>query len=86
MTATLVFCVGRCRSSLFSDGLGQGAEQLLVKSIMDGFASIAFAASLGIGVMAAAIRWPSGPAHLLGFALGASCLLGRWTPSAPPVV
>jgi uncharacterized membrane protein YqgA involved in biofilm formation len=38
-----------------SDGLGQGANTLVVKSILDGFASIAFAASLGWGVAASAI-------------------------------
>jgi uncharacterized membrane protein YqgA involved in biofilm formation len=38
-----------------SDGLGQGSNTLVVKSILDGFASIAFAASLGWGVAASAI-------------------------------
>ena len=38
-----------------SDGLGQGIEQLALKSTLDGFASLAFAASLGWGVAAAAI-------------------------------
>jgi uncharacterized membrane protein YqgA involved in biofilm formation len=38
-----------------SDGLGSGADTLVVKSILDGFASIAFAASLGWGVGASAI-------------------------------
>lgn len=73
VTATLVFCVGPLSIlGSLSDGLGQGAEQLLVKSIMDGFASIAFAASLGIGVMAAAIPLAlyQGLLTLLGFALG----------------
>src|SRR5690606_10009236 len=36
------------------DGLGNGAQQLILKSVLDGFASIAFAASLSIGVMASA--------------------------------
>ncbi len=32
-------------------GLDSGFEQLAIKSVLDGFASMAFAASLGIGVM-----------------------------------
>jgi len=35
--------------------LGQGIEQLATKSILDGFASLAFAASLGWGVALSAI-------------------------------
>jgi uncharacterized membrane protein YqgA involved in biofilm formation len=38
-----------------SDGLGNGNELLILKSIMDGFAAIAFAAALGWGVAASAI-------------------------------
>jgi len=37
-----------------SDGLGRGIDQLALKSVLDGFASIAFAASLGVGVMLSA--------------------------------
>ena len=56
VTASLVFCVGPLTIlGALSDGLGLGAEQLLLKAALDGFASIAFAASLGIGVMAAAL-------------------------------
>ena len=33
-----------------SDGMGSGIDQLVLKSTLDGFTSIAFAASLGIGV------------------------------------
>lgn len=54
--ATLVFCVGPLAIlGSLADGLGQGPQQLLVKSIMDGFASIAFAASFGVGVLASII-------------------------------
>lgn len=38
-----------------SDGLGQGSQTLIIKSILDGFGAIAFASSLGWGVGAAAI-------------------------------
>ncbi|WP_370619310.1 DUF554 domain-containing protein [Mumia sp. Pv 4-285] len=56
VTASLVFCVGPLAIlGSITDGLGGGAEQLLLKSALDGFAAIAFAASLGVGVMASAI-------------------------------
>lgn len=73
VTSTLVFCVGPLSIlGSLSDGLGQGAEQLLVKSVMDGFAAIAFASVFGIGVMAAAIPLAvyQGLITLLGFGLG----------------
>ncbi len=73
VTATLVFCVGPLAIlGALSDGLGQGAEQLLVKSMMDGFAAIAFASSLGIGVMASVLPLAvyQGVLTLLGFSLG----------------
>lgn len=55
VTATLLFCVGPLAIlGSLSDGLGKGADQLLVKSVMDGFAAMAFASTLGIGVMFAA--------------------------------
>lgn len=56
VTATLIFCVGPLAIiGAISDGLGNGAEQLIVKAVMDGFAAIAFASTLGIGVMASVI-------------------------------
>ena len=73
VTATLVFCIGPLSIlGSLSDGLGQGAEQLLIKSVMDGFAAIAFASSLGIGVMASVLPLAAyqGLLTLLGFALG----------------
>ena len=56
VTSSLVFCVGPLTVlGSLSDGLGNGAQQLVLKSVLDGFASIAFAASLGIGVAASAV-------------------------------
>ena len=56
VTASLVFVVGPLAVlGSLSDGLGRGIEQLALKSVLDGFASLAFAASLGWGVAAAAI-------------------------------
>jgi len=54
VTASLVFCVGPLTFvGSIQDGMGlaSGFEQLAIKSTLDGFASMAFAASLGIGVM-----------------------------------
>jgi uncharacterized membrane protein YqgA involved in biofilm formation len=54
ITASLVFCVGPLTFlGSIQDGMGRasGFEQLAIKSVLDGFASMAFAASLGIGVM-----------------------------------
>lgn len=73
VTPTLVFCVGPLTIlGSISDGLGLGAHQLLVKSVMDGFASIAFAASLGIGVLfsAAPVFLLQGSLTLGAFLLG----------------
>lgn len=54
--ASLIFAIGPMAIlGSMSDGLGQGSNTLVVKSILDGFASIAFAASLGWGVGASAI-------------------------------
>ncbi|WP_460661455.1 DUF554 domain-containing protein [Kribbella swartbergensis] len=56
VTASMVFCVGPLTFlGALSDGLGRGADQLFLKSVLDGFASIAFAASFGWGVTASAL-------------------------------
>jgi uncharacterized membrane protein YqgA involved in biofilm formation len=56
VSASLVFCVGPLAIlGGLSDGLGSGIDQLVLKSVLDGFASIAFAAALGWGVAASAI-------------------------------
>ena len=56
VTSTLVFCVGPLAIlGSISDGLGRGADQLYVKAILDGFAAMAFASTLGWGVLASAL-------------------------------
>jgi uncharacterized membrane protein YqgA involved in biofilm formation len=54
VTASLVFCVGPLTflGSLY-DGMGLpvGFQMLAVKSTLDGFAALAFAASFGVGVL-----------------------------------
>lgn len=53
---SLIFCIGPLAVlGSLSDGLGQGIQQLALKATLDGFAALAFAASLGWGVAAAAI-------------------------------
>lgn len=54
--ASLLFCIGPLAIlGSISDGLGRGIDQLALKSVIDGFASIAFAASLGWGVALSAV-------------------------------
>ena len=56
VTASLVFCVGPLTIlGSLDDGLGRGIDKLALKATLDGFASIAFAASLGWGVAASAL-------------------------------
>ena len=56
VTASLVFCVGPLTVlGALSDGLGRGIEELALKSTLDGFASVAFAAAYGPGVAASAL-------------------------------
>ncbi len=56
VTASLVFCVGPLTVlGSLEDGMGDGIELLALKSVLDGFAALAFAASLGWGVVASAI-------------------------------
>ena len=73
VSASLVFVVGPLAVlGSLSDGLGRGIEQLALKSTLDGFASLAFAASLGWGVAASAISVGvvQGLLTLLGYLLG----------------
>lgn len=56
VTASLVFVVGPLAIlGAISDGVGSGIDQLVLKSSLDFFASIAFAATLGWGVAASAL-------------------------------
>lgn len=52
LTASLIFCVGPMAIlGSIEDGLSGNYQILAVKAILDGFASLAFASSLGIGVL-----------------------------------
>ncbi|WP_350276839.1 DUF554 domain-containing protein [Kribbella sp. HUAS MG21] len=56
VSASMVFCVGPLTFlGALNDGLGRGPDELLLKAVLDGFASIAFAASFGWGVAASAL-------------------------------
>ena len=52
LTASLLFCVGPLTIlGSIQDGLSGDYNLLAVKSVLDGFASLAFASTLGMGVM-----------------------------------
>ncbi|PSK86529.1 hypothetical protein CLV63_13415 [Murinocardiopsis flavida] len=73
VTSSLVFLVGPLAVlGAISDGLGNGIDQLALKSALDGFASIAFAAAMGAGVMASAgpVLLYQGAFTVLGVVLG----------------
>lgn len=73
VTASLVFCVGPLTVlGSLDDGLGRGIDKLALKATLDGFASVAFAASLGWGVAASALAVlvVQGSLTVLGAALG----------------
>ena len=56
LDASLLFAIGPLAIlGSISDGMGNGIDQLTLKSVLDGFAAMAFASSLGWGVAAAAI-------------------------------
>ena len=73
VSASLVFCIGPLAiMGSFDDAMGLGLDKLLLKSTLDCFASIAFAASLGWGVAASAIAVAvyQGLLTVVGFGLG----------------
>jgi len=73
VTSSLIFCVGPLTIiGALSEGIGDGPQQLFLKSALDGFAAIAFAASFGWGVAAAAlvVLVVQGGLTALGAALG----------------
>jgi len=73
VTASLLFCTGPLTIlGSLNDGLGNGADQLYLKAVLDGFAAIAFAASFGWGVAASALTVVvvQGSLTVVGFLLG----------------
>jgi hypothetical protein len=56
LTASLLFCVGPMTIlGSIQDGLTGNYELLAVKSVLDGFAALAFASTLGVGVLFSAL-------------------------------
>lgn len=74
VTSSLLFCIGPLAIlGSLSDGLGNGIDQLLLKSSLDLFAALAFAATLGWGVALSAVPvgiW-QGFLTIMGVAAGA---------------
>lgn len=72
VTASIVFCVGPLTiQGAIEDGLMGDYTKLAIKSMLDGFAALAFAATLGPGVLASIIV-------ILGFQ-GGLALLARFS-------
>jgi hypothetical protein len=56
VTASLIFCVGPLTIlGSIQDGLGRGAQDLFVKSALDGTVAVVLASTLGAGVAASAV-------------------------------
>lgn len=77
VTPFLLFCIGPMTIlGCFEEGLGNPPNLLLLKSMLDGFVSISFAAALGVGVIFSII-----PLLILqgGLTLAAASLQGVFT-------
>jgi hypothetical protein len=71
VTASLLFCVGPMTVvGSIQDGTTGDATLLLTKSVMDGFAAVALAATTGVGVLFSAIT--------VFIIQGGLTILGRW--------
>ncbi len=73
VASSLLFCTGPLTIlGSLNDGLGRGADELFLKAVLDGFASMAFAASFGWGVAASALTVlvVQGGLTVAGFLLG----------------
>jgi len=82
VASSVLFCVGPLTVlGSLSDGLGRGADQLFLKAALDGFAALAFAASLGWGVAASALS----VLVVQGTITAAGALLGDVLPEAQVV-
>jgi len=52
ITAFMLFCMGSLTIiGALEEGMGKSSDLLLAKAVMDGFASVALAAALGVGVL-----------------------------------
>jgi len=80
MTASLLYLIGPMAIlGSISDGLTGDYSTLAIKSVLDGFASIAFASSLGVGVLFSAVP-------LLVYQGGISLLAGQLNALVTPAM
>lgn len=87
VTASLVFCVGPLAIlGSIQDGLTGDTNLLAIKSTLDGFASLAFAATLGPGVILSALAVFVYQGAISLFAIGLGSLLGEVTRQTPWVI
>ena len=72
LTASLLFCTGPLTVlGSLDDGLGRGIDKLALKSVLDGFAALAFASTFGVGVLSAGtVLLVQGGLTVLGVLLG----------------
>lgn len=79
VTSSLVFCVGPLTIlGSLTEGIGDGPQQLFLKSALDGFAAIAFAASFGWGVAASLVS----VVVIQGGLTAVGAVLGNFLPDA----
>ena len=87
VTASLVFCVGPLTIlGSIQDGLTGDSSLLVIKSMLDGFAALAFAASMGPGVILAVLTIGVFQGGLSLAAMGLGGALGAVTRETPWVI
>ena len=87
VTASLVFCVGPLTVvGSIQDGLTGDYTMLAIKSVLDGFAALAFAASMGPGVLLSILTIVAVQGGLGLAAMGLGGALGAVTRTTPWVV
>ncbi|MBN1937345.1 MAG: DUF554 domain-containing protein [Anaerolineae bacterium] len=87
VTASLVFCVGPLTVlGSIQDGLTGDYTLLAIKSMLDGFAALAFAASMGPGVLLSILTIIGFQGGLSLAAMGFGDLLGEVTRQTPWVI
>jgi uncharacterized membrane protein YqgA involved in biofilm formation len=87
VTASLVFCVGPLTVvGSIQDGLTGDYRLLAIKSVLDGFAALAFAATLGPGVLLSILTIVGLQGGLSLAAMGVGGLVGTVTQTTPWVI
>jgi uncharacterized membrane protein YqgA involved in biofilm formation len=87
VTASLVFCVGPLTVlGSIQDGLTGDYDLLAIKSVLDGFAALAFAATMGPGVLLAILTVVVVQGGISLAAMGVGDALGEVTRQTPWVI